>query len=302
MEKLSTFKQYVLPFLRVNALMICGWIITILLFRISKINILAFLSRQYGLLILFGISAFVYFLWIYCPYFNDLYRNSERNDNIGLPVASLGMAVCMYMFAKEEYFNAATFYLASTLFFILFLYWDIYKIKQRKLKRKREKARRKDMLFPGEAINNKVILVEKISSSEIEALARNFCSMYNVKKDKAIVKIRKMTNKAHVLTFPYDIDFDTFCYLVNYMTYPPDINKRPFVTGWYPASGKEKEDMFYIPADEKECDNVYYTTPEGNNYKVDFGSMKPVQIKSEQPYGPVPTLIEDIVGTGIIIR
>ena len=42
------------------------------------------LSKQYGILILFGISAFVYFLWIYCPYFNKLYRNSERNDNVGL--------------------------------------------------------------------------------------------------------------------------------------------------------------------------------------------------------------------------
>lgn len=300
MEKLSTFKQYVLPFLRVNVLMICGWIITVLLFRVSKINISTCLSRQYGLLILFGISAFVYFLWIYCPYFSDLYRNSEKNDNIGLPVASLGMAVCMFMFAKEEYFNAATIYLASTALFMLFLYWDIYKIKQRKLRRKR--AYRENMLLPGEVINNKVILVEKLSSSEIEILTKNFCSMYNKDKDRAVVKIRKFTNKAHVLTFPYDIDFDTFCFLMNYIAYSPDMNKRLFVTGWYPVSGNEKEDMFYTPPDEQECDNVYYTTPEGKNYKVDFGNMKPAQIKSEQPYGPVPTLIEDIVGTGIVIR
>ena len=83
------------------------------------------------------------FLWIYCPYFNKLYRNSERNDNIGLPLASLGMALCMFTFAKEQYLYAFTLYIASTTVFILLLYWDLYKIRQRKQKRKREKTRRK---------------------------------------------------------------------------------------------------------------------------------------------------------------
>ena len=60
--------------------MICGWVIIVLLFKMSKMEMTTCLSKQYGILILFGISAFVYFLWIYCPYFNKLYRNSERND------------------------------------------------------------------------------------------------------------------------------------------------------------------------------------------------------------------------------
>lgn len=44
-------------------------------------------------------QCFVYFLWIYCPYFNKLYRNSERNDNIGPAVGfirngSLHVHIC----------------------------------------------------------------------------------------------------------------------------------------------------------------------------------------------------------------
>lgn len=135
MGKQGTFKQYVLPFIRVNTLMIGGWAIVVFLFQISRMKMTSCLSRQYGILILFGISAFVYFLWIYCPYFNDLYRDSERNDNIGLPVASLGMALCMFTLAKGQYINAFLFYLASTAFFILFLYWDLYKIRKRRMKR-----------------------------------------------------------------------------------------------------------------------------------------------------------------------
>ena len=128
-----------MPFIRVNTIMICGWVIIVLLFKMSKMEMTTCLSRQYGILILFGISAFVYFLWIYCPYFNKLYRNSERNDNIGLPLASLGMALCMFTFAKEQYLYAFTLYIASTTVFVLLLYWDLYKIRQRKQKRKREK-------------------------------------------------------------------------------------------------------------------------------------------------------------------
>lgn len=143
--------------------------------------------------------------------------------------------------------------------------------------------------------NNKVILVEKVNSSEIEILVKDFCSMYNKEKDRAIIKIQKFTNKAHVLSFPYDIDFDIYCYLFNYMTYPSNIESRPFVTGWYPVSKEEEESMFYIPFNEREKDYVYYVTPEGKNYKVDFGTMKPLRTESIQPYGPLPTMIEDWV-------
>ena len=128
--------------MRVNTIMICGWVMIVLLFKMGKMEMTTCLSGQYGILILFGISAFVYFLWIYCPYFNKLYRNSERNDNIGLPLASLGMALCMFTFAKEQYLYAFTLYIASTTVFILLLYWDLHKIRQRKQKSK-DKSQKK---------------------------------------------------------------------------------------------------------------------------------------------------------------
>ena len=102
MEKQSTLKQYVLPFIRVNTFMTGSWIILVTLFRMSEMEIPSSLSKQYGTLILFGISALISFLWIYRPYFKELYRNSEKNDNIGLPVGSLGMALCMLMFAETQ--------------------------------------------------------------------------------------------------------------------------------------------------------------------------------------------------------
>lgn len=99
------------------------------------------LSKQYGILILFGISAFVYFLWIYCPYFNKLYRNSERNDNIGLPLASLGMALCMFTFAKEQYLYAFTLYIASTTVFILFTILGFIQNQTKQNRKEKEKRR-----------------------------------------------------------------------------------------------------------------------------------------------------------------
>ena len=39
--------------------------------------------------------------------------------------------------------------------------------------------------------------------------------------------------------------------------------------------------MFYIPFNERE--------------KEDFGTMKPLRTESIQPYGPLPTMIEDWV-------
>lgn len=145
MENQSTFKQYVLPFVRVNTLMIIGWMIIVFLFQRGGVEILTCLTRQYGILILFGISAFVYFLWVYRPHLSHLYRHSERNDNIGLPLASLEMALCMFVFAKGQYLYTLLLYLASTALFVIFLYWDVYKIRQRKAKSEAEKVRRNNL-------------------------------------------------------------------------------------------------------------------------------------------------------------
>lgn len=297
MEKQSALKQYVLPFIRVNTLMTGGWAILVTLFRMSGMEIPPVLSEQYGILILFGISALISFLWIYRPYFKDLYRDSEKDDNIGLPLGSLGMALCMLMFAEAQYPNAIMAYFVSLAVFILFLYWDIYKMKQRKLKRQKVRERKSCIPLPEKSVNNKVILVEKVNNSEIEILVKDFCSLYNKEEEVAIIKIQKFAGKAYLLSFPYDIDFDIYCYLFNYITYPLNTERSPFVTGWYPISKEEAESMFYIPLNEKEKDNVYYVTPEGKNYKVDFRTMKPLRMESIQLYGSLPTMIEDWIKT-----
>lgn len=145
MEKQGTFKQYVLPFVRVNTLLTVGWMLIVFLFQRSGVEIRTCLTRQYGILILFGINAFVYFMWVYCPHLSRLYRHSERNDNIGLPLASLGMALCMFVFAKGQYLYTLLLYLVSTALFVIFLYWDVYKIRQRKAKSKTEKVHRNSL-------------------------------------------------------------------------------------------------------------------------------------------------------------
>lgn len=296
MEKQSTLKQYVLPFIRVNTFMTGSWIILVTLFRMSEMEIPSSLSKPYGTLILFGISALISFLWIYRPHFKELYRNSEKNDNIGLPVGSLGMALCMLMFAETQYSHAAIAYLASIAVFILFLYWDLYKMRLRKQKRQTERARRNCMHTQNRVSNNKVILVEKVNSNEIEILVKDFCSMYNKEKDKAIIKIQKFTNKAHVLSFPYDIDFDIYCYLFNYMTYSAEYREQTVCHRLVSCfkRGRRKY-VLYIPLMKEKKIMFYYVIPEGKNYKVDFGTMKPLRTESIQPYGPLPTMIEDWV-------
>ena len=47
MEKQSTLKQYVLPFIRVNTFMTGSWIILVTLFRMSEMEIPSSLSKQY---------------------------------------------------------------------------------------------------------------------------------------------------------------------------------------------------------------------------------------------------------------
>ncbi|MFR8834860.1 hypothetical protein [Bacteroides nordii] len=132
MKRKSTLSQYVLPFVYVNTLMAGSWVILVTLFRMSEMEIPSCLSKEYGTLLLIGMSTFICFSFIYRPHFQELYRNSERSDNIGLPVSSFAMAIGMVLFAKAQYADAAIAYFASITLFVPLLYWDLYKIKQRK--------------------------------------------------------------------------------------------------------------------------------------------------------------------------
>ena len=143
--------------------------------------------------------------------------------------------------------------------------------------------------------NDKLVIVKGISHSDLERVLTGFCNMYNKKNFQALPRLTKITEREFAITFPHDIDFEIFCYFVNYVTYPMELKWSPEVTAWTTTKSSDtwitekaanKKAMLFIPTDDTEHDNVYMTTQDNVGYKLGFamGEEKQLLDTPKKPY------------------
>ena len=131
--------------------------------------------------------------------------------------------------------------------------------------------------------NDKLIVVSNATHDDIALALTKFCNTYNKESYAALPRLTEVHPGAFAVTFPYDIDFVTFCFAVNFLKYPVDIKWDAKVTAWTTANGGEdwiagtnvgKRIMLFVPEDDKEYDNVFFTTDDDIGYKLDFAARK----------------------------
>jgi hypothetical protein len=150
--------------------------------------------------------------------------------------------------------------------------------------------------LPKEKItNDKIMLIENVSLEDFKKAVQQFCNSYNQEDFKALPLLSVISEKKFIVTFPYDIEFETYCYFVNYLYYPNDITYKPIIKAWTTTKPNDiwmkddivnKKVMLYIPSDDKEYDNVYLTTSDNFEYKMGFalGESSKKLTESKQTY------------------
>jgi hypothetical protein len=127
--------------------------------------------------------------------------------------------------------------------------------------------------------NDKLIFVKGISHADLKRVLTGFCNMYNKESFQAQPRLTKLTEGEFAITFPYDIDFEIFCYFINYIEYPMELTWSPNLTAWTTTKNSDtwitersanKKAMLFIPTDDTEHDNVYMTTQDNIGYKLGF--------------------------------
>ncbi|MES2616372.1 MAG: hypothetical protein V4613_00750 [Bacteroidota bacterium] len=121
--------------------------------------------------------------------------------------------------------------------------------------------------------NDKIIIIEHTTLEQVKATTLEFCDIYNSETYKCITKLTGINENKIALTFPTDIELEIFFFLVNFL----DSYKLGQVTGLAKVGPKElnksfagKHVMVYVPANDKEGDNVYLTSEDGLGYKYGF--------------------------------
>jgi hypothetical protein len=138
-----------------------------------------------------------------------------------------------------------------------------------------------------EIANDKLVIIDNITSIELDSILNGFCNMYNKESFQAQPRTHKLNERKYAITFPFDIEFEIYCYFINYIHYPMGFDKSFEVVGWTTTKSghnwitektANKKVMLYIPADDEEHDNVYLTTNDNIGYKLGFAMGEEKQL------------------------
>lgn len=130
-----------------------------------------------------------------------------------------------------------------------------------------------------EIANDKLVIVDDINETDIKRILQEFCNSYNKKAYQAIPRMIKLSENKYAVTFPFDINFDIFCFFINYVNYPVGFDRQFNATGWTTTKPNDiwikekianKKVMLFVSEYDTEYDNVFLTTSENIGYKLGF--------------------------------
>ena len=127
--------------------------------------------------------------------------------------------------------------------------------------------------------NDKLVVVKGADYETLKKVLVEFCNMYNKETFQAQPRLFKLSDREFAITFPYDINFEIYCYFINYIPNPMDIKWQPSISAWATTKPTDtwiteksanKKVMLFISDDDTEHDNVFLTTDNNIGYKLGF--------------------------------
>lgn len=147
--------------------------------------------------------------------------------------------------------------------------------------------------------NDKIVLVSNISKEQLQDTLADFCALYNREGIVVAPEIALSNDDRLAVVFPYDVAFDIFCYSINYLSYPPEVDgAEPIVIGWGTFATTEtlqpelagKKLMVFIPEEDEAQDHVSIVTEHNVAHAMNLSYLDKLQTfeEAEESYMPQP--------------
>lgn len=124
--------------------------------------------------------------------------------------------------------------------------------------------------------NDNLIIISGGAYSDVKKALKQWIDLYTESlQDGLTFELCENGLGNHIIIADQRLDNERFYYLVNYLNYPEGIDYKIDIEGF--TTGKEdnilqdQKLLVYISSTDKEGDNVFVTTNNNNNYKIDFG-------------------------------
>lgn len=125
-------------------------------------------------------------------------------------------------------------------------------------------------------INENLIIIKGGEYNDIKKALKQWVDLYSSDLQNGLTfQLYKNGHGNHIIQADKRLDNERFYYLINYLNYPEEIEYNIDIEGF--TIGKEDNQLqgkillVYISPTDKEYDNVYVTTSENKNFKIDFG-------------------------------
>lgn len=137
--------------------------------------------------------------------------------------------------------------------------------------------------------NDKIIVAENIDFDELKKVIKASCGFYNNEEFLVAARFIKIDETHAAITFPYDVEFDVFCYFVNCMINAHFTKLDPVIKAWATIKNNDNESykhcnnqraLFYIPEEDTEHDNVFFTTENNKCFKLSFDNEDIIEIEN----------------------
>ncbi len=125
--------------------------------------------------------------------------------------------------------------------------------------------------------NENLIKISGGAYNDVKKALRQWIDLYTDDlQDGLTFELFKNGHGNHIILADERLDNERFYYLVNYLNYPEGIKYKIDVEGF--TTGKEnnvlkdQKLLVYISSTDRDGDNVFVSTSNNNNYKIDFAS------------------------------
>ncbi|MDL2256926.1 hypothetical protein LJC06_01815 [Bacteroidales bacterium OttesenSCG-928-I14] len=142
-------------------------------------------------------------------------------------------------------------------------------------------------------VNDKLVLVRGLNRQQLEKYLKKSCDSYNDAGEEMHPNVQQLGDNEFIITFPYDVEFELFCYLIYELSRKKNGKHYAEVTGWSKATAGDawitddiagKQLMIYFPAEDKEYNNVYVSVENGECYKFRFFGDPIAPQETNRPY------------------
>lgn len=143
-------------------------------------------------------------------------------------------------------------------------------------------------------INDKLIVIVGVDEEDIKPFIKQFCRLYHRNDYSIEIKLHPIEKRIIALTFPNDIDFVIFFYLVKHLNCASTIQSLIKVLGWCtllpiePTNPISKQAMVYVDENNVSEKTVSITTQDNVCWKIDFNKNEYIPSSLLQQFSKPP--------------